>query len=169
MTQKNPSNPMKYWNITLLFSLFFMLFSIFGCSPKIVTKTNREVLKDSVSYTVNYIKKDTLIQIKGDTIVTSVPIYKLSEIPTVTKTDRGNLIISKVNDTIYAKCEINDLKHKLTLLEKEIKSFKSLLSINKTDTEVEVRYIPPFVKILAITGLLFIILLLLMFYLNFKK
>src|SRR5690606_15114950 len=98
MTLPNNNNNnyrLKFWFSAFVCSLLLLLGSLMSsCKPRQITTHTKEIQKDSVVYTVNYKKKDTLILVKGDTLRTQIPVHYLSEIPVITRSNRGNLSLS---------------------------------------------------------------------------
>lgn len=143
-----------------LICIFLLLIGslLSSCSPKREFIKQNHYVKDSISYTVNYKQKDTIIFTKGDTIRTRLPIHYLTENPTVIETEKGSLRLSRKRDTIFAQCEISDLKHEITLLSKEVKELRTNTEIQTK--EIPVRYTPKYIKILSGIGASFLAFLL---------
>lgn len=76
--------------------------------------------KDTVSTSISYRKKDTIITVPGQTLKLSVPVLQLDKSPAVYKTDRGSLTVKKDGDNITAECDIAEYKAAVTLLEKTV-------------------------------------------------
>lgn len=151
----NNNDKLKYWFSALVCVFLLLIGSLLtSCGSKKNFIKENHYIKDSVSYVVNYKQKDTIIFTKGDTIRTKVPIHYLTEIPTVIETEKGSLRLSRQRDTIFAQCEISDLKHEITLLSKEVKELRTKTEIEIK--EIPVKYIPKYVKVLSFIGASFL-------------
>lgn len=128
------------------------LLGLWGCKTPGPTHTKSIIEKDSVYTKVNLIPRDTTVIIPGDVIELKVPVYDLKEVPITVNTSRGTLELSKINEEILAKCNIDDLQKIITLQDKLIKEFQKQTITEIEYKEVEKKYIPKYIAILAILG-----------------
>lgn len=132
----------------------FVLFLIgfWGCKSPNPKHTDIQIQKDSIVTKVNYIPRDTTIVIPGDIMELKVPVYNLTEVPITVQTSKGTLELSKLNEEILAKCNIDDLQMIITLQDKLISEYQEKLKTKSETIEVRVKYIPKWVQFLAAIG-----------------
>lgn len=135
------------------------LLGLWGCKTPSPTHTKSIIEKDSVYTKVNFIPRDTAVFIPGDVIELKVPIYDLKEVPITVSTSRGSLELSKINEEILAKCNIDDLQKIITLQDKLITEFQKQTKTEIEYREVPVKYIPKWIQILAGIGALAVLFL----------
>ena len=151
----SPNNiKVKYKAIIMIVIMLCLLVTgLSACKPKALSYTKETILKDSIRTSVNYIKRDTTIVVPGDTLSLRVPIYNLSEIPTTIRTSNGTtLSLQRIENDVLAQCGREDLEKIITLLERENTYYRTQLNQVAETQEVEVKYVPLLVKILAWIG-----------------
>jgi hypothetical protein len=142
-------------SIIKIYTIVVVLFlGLWGCKAPSPKHTKSTIEKDSIYTTVNYIQRDTTITVPGDTLRLQVPIYSLSEVPITVQTSRGTLELSKLNEEILAKCNIDDLQKIIALQDKLISEYKSNTKTEIEYREVEVKVYPTWLVSAAIFGLL---------------
>lgn len=129
-----------------------------GCSPKITSHT-QTIIKDSTVYRVNY--KDTTIVVPAykaelDGLLLTIDTLGRAQLPEVTsRSGRASIKVSVKDNKLKAEANCDSLELVVQLKQEEI---DHLRSENRETTIVkEVKYIPDWVKYLAIFGGLMII------------
>lgn len=149
ITQKIMMQSFNY--LILVFCLCVMAA---GCRTGQPTTPTHSVVKDSVSVVTNYVKKDTTIIVKGDTLRLEVPVYSLTQKPIFLKQNGLNMQISKVHDTIKAHCYTDHLEKIIELQNKIITTYKS--QKQEQTKEVIKVHIPLIYKVFALLGFAFV-------------
>lgn len=129
-----------------------LLIGMWGCKAPNPTHTKSIIEKDSVYTKVNLIPRDTTVFIPGDIIQLKVPVYELNEVPVTVNTSRGTLELSKINEEILAKCNIDDLQKIITLQDKLIQEYQSNVKTEIEYKEVEKQVYPKWLVISSIFG-----------------
>lgn len=123
-----------------------------GGTEPIVQKN--KVVKDSIRTVVQYVPRDTIVVVPKDSVNIEVSLKDLGLDPFIASSASGEVqaTIQRIEDTIIVDCQVEELRLKLELLDKKIKTMKTHTTVETERVEVPKRYVPWWVNILAWTG-----------------
>lgn len=138
------------------FLIILSTFLLASCGSVQESTKTQETVSDSTSVNVKEVKRDTVIEVPGDTTKVSIPVFDLDEKPQhfESNTKRSSLTIRKVNDTLDIDCKCERYKEQIQLLDKIIKRQRKIITTKKTEKSVPVKFTPWYMKALGWVGAL---------------
>lgn len=134
--------------------VFFMVvvFLLGGCRSLQPSREITETIKDSTVTTVRYVKQDTLITVPGDTLRFKVPIYALSETPIERTNGRTTARASLRDGNLTIECLTEEYEQLITYQNEIIETLRQIDRSKQETIEVEVKFVPWWVKTMAWIG-----------------
>ena len=139
---------MKLWYI-------FILVLIVGCKSQHSTSVEKTTVTDST--VVKLTPVDTTVTFPADSVRIVTSVNSLSEVPTIKKSTRATLSISRLGEIITADCRAEALEAKIRLLNKEIEHFRKIETDRSETIVVPEKYVPWTIKYLAWIGGIFLL------------
>lgn len=123
-----------------------------GCRTVRLPAETIRTVKDSITTTVRYHKKDTTITIPGDTSYIRIPITRLSEEPVTQTTGRATASVKKTGDNVEVECRCEEYEELITLFEKHVETLHQKLDSQQDTQIIKDKYVPWHINTLAWVG-----------------